>query len=269
MNFLGRGATVGVIRTEDRELLEYGLTVATPRVGDSGLDASANGGVTRTGWWVDEVVRLPFRTEQDRWALRERFNIRSDIFSYSNPESTEYSHLVQDFDLIESDLALGYRSGRPGRLWLFSGGLTWEWWDYPSGEQRGVQRVEDADFGNLLPAEPEEVDLLSGAVDPFSSLRLNSELGFRSVRFVERAGLDAVKAVQDVRVGPEFLINVGRDIGQFGKFGEANWYFRGQAGFGWASDRWLGGLRFLWEGRHELAILNCCAGRNPGRRLVE
>jgi hypothetical protein len=252
VNFLGRGATVGILRTEDRELLEYGLTAASPRLFGSAWDGAIDGGTTRTGWWVDEMVRLPFRTEQDRWALRERFHIRSDIFAFSNPESTEYSHLIQDFDLIEADLGLGYRSGRPGRFWVFSGGLTWEWWDFPTGEKRGVQQVRDANFDDFFPASPEDVDLIDGAVSPFSSLRLNSEIGFRSLRYVERPSLDAVKAVQDVRVGPEILLNLGRSLGSVGEHPRDNWYVRGRVGFGWERGPFVGGLRFLWEGRYEI-----------------
>jgi hypothetical protein len=252
VNFLGSGWTLGFIRSEDRESLEYGLEVVAPRILTTNLDGSIRGGSTRSGYYFDQFVRRPFRSEQDRWASRERVHVRNDVFAYSTSDQVEYSHLVQEFDLLEADVAGAYRVGRPGRFWALGGGITYEQWEFPGGAE-GLSRVYDADFDDPGPADPEDVRIVADQSIPLSSLRANVEFGFRTVRFVQRVGLDAVTAVQDVQTGWDVRLTLGRAFGGVGPHPRQDWFSRGLVEYGFATDRWVGGMRTMTEARYEAA----------------
>src|SRR5690606_12754111 len=83
------------------------------------------------------------------------------------------------------------------------------------------------------------------------ALRLNARLGVRRLRFLSRRGLDSVAGVQDVPVGWEAMLTVGRSMGGTERGGPDDTF--GRVGFlaGWSSDRLAGQVRVGVEGRRD------------------
>jgi hypothetical protein len=215
-NFLGTGTTLGWVRREDLESLENGAVGAIPRIPRTSLDASGEVGWTRTGWYADQMVRLPFRVETDHLAFRERARFRNDVFRYTGSGAEDFRYALLPFDLKDGDVAIQGRVGQPGRYWLVGGGLGWEDWTFP-GYPGSVLEIADRDFDAGVPAAPETVALLLGQTEAQSALRLNLALGYRGMRYTQRRGLDAVDAEQDVPVGIEVLLSAGKSVGDFGR----------------------------------------------------
>jgi hypothetical protein len=204
INLLGRGATLGIFRREQREVLEKGVELGTPRAFGSPLDVRLSGGSTRDGTFLRESVMLPFLNERSTFAGRQSVDWANEPFAYSLVPGSGFTHVLLPIDRFKMELISALRWGEEGGLFWLGGGLAWEAIDsteFPDG----VELVRDKDFPNPVPAPDTVAQLVASQAFPQNATRLTVMASRRDVVFTRRRRLDAVDAVQDVRIGTEVV----------------------------------------------------------------
>ncbi len=210
-NFLGRGATVGVFGLDRDERREAGMTVEVPGVLGSGLDVRSELQRTRIGDAAELAIVRPFRVELPGRAFRHVASYRKDYFSYVLPGHSRYSHAVIPVTEQRLELSAAERFNDPGDLYLLGGGLSLERLEVGPGDELGG--VVGRDFSELEMATPEMEQAIANQLRPRRAVRLNLLLGLRKLEFETRQGLDAVAGVQDLAVGREVKMTLGRSLG--------------------------------------------------------
>jgi hypothetical protein len=176
---------------------------------------------------------------------------QEDLFAYNLPDGGTYSHVVQPFRQRSSELTVAGRIGRPGRLSIFGVGLSRESWEYTTFSE-GAEVVRNRDFGNAEPAPPGISAILAPQLRDYSTTRLNLVLAQRNVSFQQRTGLDALRGVQDVPVGGEVALVLGRSIPFLGSNAineDSDFFGRVRLFGGLASGRWVLASAASLEGR--------------------
>jgi len=213
-NLLGRGIRAGVFLREREEQRDVGAELFTPRLFGTRMDAGLGVGRTRTGSFVDQSLAYPFVGEGGRVAGRQLYLRREELFPYSlggrRAAPEQPSHLLLPVNEERFELTLAARIGPPGNLTTFGIGVSSATLDFPEG----VEVALGGDFG-VRAAAPEA---LADAVRPqtlhSSPARLNLLVGQRNMTFVPRRGLDALTGVQDVPVGVDAGLTLGRSARQ-------------------------------------------------------
>ncbi|MBT8396168.1 MAG: hypothetical protein HKO65_02340, partial [Gemmatimonadetes bacterium] len=208
-NLLGRGVLVRGFLKKDKEVQDLGLEIETPRLFRSRWDARVSLGNTRTGNFFEEALTYPFLGEVGRVGARQSFLWRETVFSYSTNGHPEYTHLLLPFLDQRWDVAVGGRLGRPGNLTMIGAGVSREsieFRDFPSTSEY----VVDKKFSNTLPVDSLGRKEIQKQAMSRRANRVNFFLGKRKIAFVERRGLDALRGVQDVAVGTEVFMGLGK-----------------------------------------------------------
>jgi hypothetical protein len=214
-NILGRGILVGGFFREHDEQRDLGGAFFTPRLFGTRLDVAASAGRTRVGEFLEESVSYPFVGEVGRFAERQIYLNRDELFSYSlgvrDPEDGEVTHVLLPMNEVRFELTLAGRVGTPGNLTMFGLGVansTLDFDNFPGD----VEVAREGDFGDRQPAPlPLALPLLPQTLHS-SATRLNLLVGQRNVRFVRRQGLDALTGIQDVALGTDLGLTIGRSI---------------------------------------------------------
>lgn len=214
-NFLGRGIRLGGFFREDRERRDLGAELGFPRFLGTRTDVTLSGGRTRAGGFFAQSVEYPFVGEVGRVALRQSYEGRDELFSYATDPGREFSHLLLPVEDQSFELAVAGRVGAPGNLTLFGLGVTHTDLAYPMFPET-VELVRDGDFGAGEPASPEVASALAGQAVPTRHTRLNFLLGQRNLRFERVRGLDPLAGEQDVRLGTDLGLTIGRTVGGLG-----------------------------------------------------
>jgi len=249
-NLLGRGITVGVFRVDRDELQDAGVAFEIPAIGSTGLDASLVASRTLTGKAFHQMFIRPFQAERRGIAFRERFDWREDPFSYVLPPDLEFSHLVIPVRTVRGELSWGRRFGAPGSLHLIGGGASFERIDVGGIEE--VEGIRRNNFSGLMEtADAAIAEPILPQISDRRALRLNLLLGSRRLDFETRRGLDAIEGVQDVPVGQELILTVGRSIGSTGANRPGDIFARTGFFMGRAGESSVLQLRFTVEGRRE------------------
>ncbi len=211
-NLLGRGVSAGAFYRERREAREIGGEISTARLLGTRWDAQLRGGETRVGPFFQQAFRYPFVGEVGRYAAAQAYARREDLFAYSLPEGEEYTHVATPFFRELGGLTVLGRLGRAGRLTTLGLGISRDVLDFARFED-GSEAVRDRDFTNTEPAPPELLAPIAPQTQGTAATRINVTLGQRNLRFERRAGLDALRGVQDVPVGGEVSLLLSRSIG--------------------------------------------------------
>lgn len=239
-NLFGRGMRVRFFYQEDKEQRDMGVELETPRLLDTRWDARVSGGRTRSGEFFEETLLYPFVGEIGRVAARQNYVRRETLFSYAIPQDSDNSHLLVPFVDERWDLVMGGRLGKPGKLTVFAVGVSGEsiqFRDFP----HDVELVRDRDYSLTVPADSLYLDEVLPQIRDRSANRINFFLAQRNLRFIQRRGLDALKGIQDVQIGTEFYVGLGRALEVKGAGGEpAQDDLHTQFGLfaGGASDAW-------------------------------
>lgn len=250
-NFLGRGMTAGFFFRERRERRDLGLRFATPRLFSTRWDARLSAGRTRVGSFASQAFVYPFVGEVGRVAALQRYAHREVLFPYSAPDREGFSHVLLPFKREVVELSAAGRAGPPGRLSVFGLGVLREstsYAEFPSG----LEVAEGGDLSDTEPAGDVERRAVEGQVRPSAIFRVNLMVGRRNVRFIQRRGLDALNGIQDVRLGTEYGLTVGRavgDIGSGGRDAPDDLYLRVHGFGGWAPGAWVVTSALEAEGR--------------------
>jgi hypothetical protein len=214
-NLFGSGQHVSAYFKEHQGERVYGALVGTRQLLGTVLDAEL--GVAKTPVGVSVVQRLayPFRGENGRWAFRQQIEHLERNFEIFVPR--EDGPGVQRRFFAEErrsfDIGAVMRLGRRGNQTLFGLALAGEWTEYPrdylstdgGGDKPMTQQVP----GPEVPAPP-----VTG-LDTLSSVRVVFLAGQRNVYFQRRRALDAVRGTEDVRLGVEAEVAVGRSLSAF------------------------------------------------------
>jgi hypothetical protein len=218
-NFLGRGMLLGVFWQERDANRARGVQMGTPRLFNTRTDGALRIGETRAGSFVRQELFNPFVGEVGRFAWRQ-FMLRStDYFAYATGALTGRTHVLLPLEDRRFELTAVGRVGEPGGLTIFGAGVsrtTLGFGSFPGG----VEEVVDRDFGNSVEAPPEVADLLAPQTRYRAATRINLLLGQRNIRFEQRRGLDALRGLQDVELGSEIALTVGRTLVAGGRRGE-------------------------------------------------
>jgi hypothetical protein len=247
-NLFGRGIVLGGFYRQNRELLNVGGRFETPHLFGTRWDARLQASRTRVGNAFQQGFFYPFVGELGRRAAVQSFVQLEDLFNYSLPAGGTYSNVVQPYEQRSSQVTVAGRIGRPGRLTIFGGGLSREEWDYSTG----AEVVRDEDFGNAEPAPPEIAAILAPQLRGYSTTRVNLVLAQRNLSFQRRDRLDALRGVQDVAVGGEVALVLGRSIPFLGSDAaneDSDFFARVRVFGGLAPGRWVLASRVSLEGR--------------------
>ena len=253
-NFLGRGATVSLYRVTREAEQSTGAMTEIPGLRGSGWDLIAGGHRGRIGSGVQQALIHPFQGEVGQLAFRQRVSRTRSLFPYSHPwrpeaDETEFSHLVVPLITERAEVSGAWRWGEPGDLWLLGGGVSYERAS-PGGVDE-VEGVRSGSFGDRAPASPEEAELLVPQLIPRRAFRVNVIAGARRILYQSREGLDALAGVQDLPVGRELLLSVGRSLGSTGPGRPADVFAGLSLRLGWSGETMDAYLTGTLEGRRE------------------
>jgi hypothetical protein len=189
------------------------------------------------GDFVEQGFVYPFVGEIGRVAARQIALRREELFPFAlgvrNPAEGEITHVLLPMDEERLELTLAARIGSPGNLTTFGLGISNATLDFPDFPE-GVEVVRNGDFGNREPGDPELAEELARQTLYSSATRLNLLVGQRNIRFPRRQGLDALRGVQDVPVGTDLGLTIGRSAQALsrGENQPVDLYVRGRAFFG-------------------------------------
>jgi hypothetical protein len=209
-------------------------------------------GTTRTGNFFEEAITYPFLGEVGRWGARQSFLWRETVFSYSTNGHPEYSHLLLPFLDQRWDVAMGGRLGEPGSLFLMGAGISREsieFRDLPTS----LEYIVDKKFGDPLPVDSAGFAEVQGQTMSRRANRINVFLGKRNISFVQRRGLDALRGIQDVAVGTEAFVGLGRAwkaLKEGGGISANDLHTQASLFYGGAWDRWTINAQAATEARH-------------------
>ena len=208
-NVLGEGLTAGVFFRQRDERRDMGARFFSPQLFGTRLDGSLAVGRTRVGNFFEQSFFYPFVGELGRVAGRQLYSRREELFPYRIPRSGDILLLPIDAERLE--VVVAGRIGDPGNLTVFGLGVSNETLDFPDFPG-GVELAPDGDFGRLETAPDTLAEPLRVHTLHSSATRLNVLFGQRNVRFLQRRGLDALTGQQDVPVGFELGLTVGRSL---------------------------------------------------------
>lgn len=211
-NLLGLGIRLGFSYEEKDERQDIGVELETPRLMATRTDGRLAFGRTRTGVFFEERVAYPFVGEIGRFAGFQGYSRRETLFPYTTGQDAPYTHITMPLSQEEATFAVGARIGHPGNLTLFGLGLSWrdlDVDDFPTS----LEGVRDHDFTDTGPVDALTVEAITPQAEDRTATRLAFIFGQRNLRYVQRTGLDALRGIQDVQLGTEVTLTLGRTIG--------------------------------------------------------
>ncbi len=210
-NLLGRGILAsGFLRTE-KERRDRGVRFEFPRFFGTRLNTYGAVGETRDGNFLEVGADYPFVGEVGRFGARQLFRRRDELFPYALGADSEFSHVLLPMTDERAEFSVARRWGEPGRLTMLGVGIFREELSFAGGAGAAEVAV-DNDFGNTSPAPTTFIEALRPQANPLSATRFNLLVGQRNLRFVRVRGLDALAGQQDVRLGSDIGLTLGRTV---------------------------------------------------------
>lgn len=212
INALGRGLRASFRYRKFRERNDRSVTFASTRFLGSRAQASVAAGATRTGGYFRQEFINPFVSEIGRQSVQGRLQYEDREHSYLTGNEGGASHVL--FPLTDRSLSLGARRrfGVPGALTLLGGEML-VMRRTVSGPALQVLR---GDFEATTTAPDSLTSALQPQATPDSYVRLGVTVGLRRIRFTTAKGLDLLSGVQNVALGGELTLTVGRTLGTWG-----------------------------------------------------
>ncbi len=219
-NLMGRGISAGAFWISREQQRSLGALAEIPRVARSNWDVRAAVATTRIGEMLDQAIIYPFHGERVGTAFRQEVSHQRDLFSYvlpdgvAGPDGEAFSHLL--LPVVEQRLQVGMsrRSGEPGSFFIAGGGISYE--RVQPSDLGSVQGVRGRDFDDRLGVDSTVAAPLASQLHSRRAFRVNLRGGIRQIRFAERRGLDTVDGIQDLPLGREAILTLGRSVGSTG-----------------------------------------------------
>jgi hypothetical protein len=267
-NFLGTGNLIGLFFRERRERRDYGLLWEGPAVIAGAVDGAVALGRTRVGGFAEQALILPYGSEVGRYAGRQRYSMREDLFAYAVGRDRPEGYVTLPTEEGFAELTAAFRIGEPGNQTQIGGGVSWERLrlpDYPGG----VEVVEEEDFGNPVPAPPEAIEAIAPQAHGRSATRINFVLGQRHIRYVRKIGLDPLRGGQDVPMGVDFAFTLAKSVGAIAPSGTDTTddiYSSMNLLAGFSNEAWTFSSTFRLEARQEFegGVVDPEDRRGPG-----
>lgn len=250
-NLAGQGILTSLYYRERREQQDLGLILRTPRLAGTRTNGSLSFGRTRVGTFFSQGLSYPFVGEVGRASAQESYSRRETLFPYALEVDGQASHILLPYEEEAIEATAALRLGEPGNLTVFGMGFLRESMAF-SGFPGDTEVAVGGDFSETRPATDAEAAAVAPHVRPLSIFRVNFLAGQRNVRFIQRRGLDALEGIQDVRLGTEVSVTVGRALGDLGSGARAapdDLYTRLYGFGGWAPGDWTVALNTTVEGR--------------------
>jgi hypothetical protein len=208
-NLFGRGESLTAYYVHRDVTRDYGLAYQTPQLLSTRWDLLAELGNTRAGTTFLEVLAYPFVGEVSRWSARQQFSREDRFFDYAVGENRE-DRLQVLIPLRDKhfDLAMITRLGQRGNLSLLGLALTYQQLTYPAPPLVAV----NGDITGVTPADSLLLEPALQAREELNNIRLALLLGQRNIWWVKRRGLDSMRGLQDVRLGAEIGLSLGRSF---------------------------------------------------------
>jgi hypothetical protein len=214
LNFLGMGQAVGVFYYERDVRRDYGLTYWTPQIGRTRWDLAASLGHTRAGDFLREQIAYPFLGEIGKWAGRQAFDYDEQYFDYIvfDDEQNRSPHglLPVREKMFESSVLR--RFGERGRTRLLGVGLSF----HQLTHFGPIEVAPEGDFDNRVAADTMTAAPILVQTSQRDAVRVHALLGIRNVQWIERRGLDSMQGDEDIRLGYEAGLALGRSIPALG-----------------------------------------------------
>lgn len=209
-NLFGTGMTAGVFYFEREVTRDYGVSYHTPQVAGTRWDLTAAAGRTRAGTFVREVIAYPFVGEVSRWAGRQAFRREDQFFNYivADDPSLRSDHVLVPLREKAFDLAVVRRTGERGNTALVGAALSYQQVSYPDR----VQLAPEGEFNRREPAPDSLAAPVLEQREVLANIRAFALLGHRNVWWIRRRGLDSMRGQEDVRLGAEAVLGLGRSI---------------------------------------------------------
>lgn len=213
-NLLGTGQTVGAFYFEREVTREYGLLYSTPQLLGTRWDLGLAFGRTRPGSFVRQQIAYPYVGEVGRWSGRQSYQQADRFFDYVTVAEPEPSAVrtLQPVRETSFDAAVARRFGRPGQLAILGLGLAGRRLTYPGPPELAL----DGDYDDRVPADDTTALRLAPQSESLDNVRAFALLGYRSAWWVRRRGLDSMRGQEDVRLGAEAGLAVGRSLPALG-----------------------------------------------------
>jgi hypothetical protein len=210
-NLLGTGQTVGFFHESHRVERIYGVLYHTPQLAGTRWDLRAASARTLAGTAFRQSLTYPFTGEVGRWSAVHGFRRDDRYFDYlAGGGGGEYSVLLPLRDK-GMELAVLTRFGRPGRYTVFGGGVAFQDIGFPDGAA-GVRVIRSGGFDDAVGPDSATVGVLRSQLHEVGSIRPLLVVGQRNVSWVKRRGLDTMRGEQDVPLGGEVNLTVGRSL---------------------------------------------------------
>lgn len=240
-NLLGRGIRVAAFWREQQDERVYGGRVGTSQLFGTHIDAQVSLARTPVGVAAAERLVWPFRGEAARWAGREALLHDARNFEYFVRQDGGLERRLFPVERTAFDLGVVRRLGRRGHLTLLGFAVAGERRSFP---QDTLTRSSD-------PSDPPPP---GGGVIPgleaVSNVRAVFLAGQRNVTFDRRRGLDAVRGAEDVELGADVEVAVGRTLGDLSSDDDLALDF-GLAAAGDLPGGVLAGTRFVLEAKRD------------------
>lgn len=209
-NLLGTGQSVGAFYFEREVTRDYGISYYTPQLLGTRWDVSAALGRTRAGTFMREEVAYPFLGEVSRWAGRQSFRREDQFFDYivGDVRVGPRAHLLLPLREQAFDLSVLRRIGRSANTGLLGVALSYQQMSYP-GE---LQLAPNGDFDEREPAPDSLRSVVTLQREPLDNIRAFALFGHRNVWWIRRHGLDSMRGQEDVRLGGEAILAIGRSL---------------------------------------------------------
>jgi hypothetical protein len=246
-NLMGRGQRVSAYLKEYQGERIYGAAFATRQLFRTQLDGELSIARTPVGVSVGQKLAWPFRGESGRWAFRQAFEHQERNFEFLVPDvaGARLERRLFPEERTSFDVGTVLRLGRRGNLTLFGVALTGEWTNYPRESLTPDDDPPVPSSGGKPLTDERVVGL-----DSVSTVRVVFLVGQRNVYFDRRRALDAVRGNEDVRLGVEVELGVGRSIQALSSDDDLALNF----GFTAAGDlpaNVLAGMRMVVEGKRD------------------
>jgi hypothetical protein len=209
-NLLGSGQTLGAFYFERDVARTYGLSYFTPQLLRTRWDLRADVGRTRAGTLVRTEVAHPFVGEVGHWAARQSFLRDDRHFDYilAGETGNDGAHLLVPVREQFFDLALIRRTRTRGSATVLGAALSHQSLGYPGA----VEFVPTGDYERREPADSLQIGRVSRQMTPLRNIRIFGIVGQRNIWWVKRRGFDSLRGQQDVALGAEALLALGRSV---------------------------------------------------------
>jgi len=240
-NLLGRGIRVAAFWREQQDERVYGGRVGTSQLLGTHIDAQASLARTPVGIAAAERLVWPFRGEAAKWAGREALLHDERNFEYFVPQGDGLERRLFPVERTTFDVGVVRRLGRRGHLTLLGFAVAGERRSFP-------QDTLTPSSGDSGPPPPGG-GFIPG-LEAVSNVRAVFLAGQRNVTFDRRRGLDAVRGAEDVELGADVEVAVGRTLGNLSSDDDLALDF-GVAAAGDLAEGVLAGTRVMIEAKRD------------------